>query len=63
MMQKAKKVPSPFEDFGEADLEECYERIQNPVGKPLLIISTRLGLYRPNRSVSVENKHLHFDHV
>lgn len=52
-------IYSPFKDFGEGDLEECYERIQNPIGKPLLIVCARLGLNCPNRSISVvKNKYM-----
>ena len=37
-----------FKDFSENELKECEHGIENPICKPLLIITTRLGLYSPD---------------
>ena len=37
-----------FKDFSENELKECEHGIEHPICKPLLIITTRLGLYSPD---------------
>lgn len=41
----------PFNDFGKGEFNKGNHRIENPVSKPLPVISRRLGLNCPNRGI------------
>lgn len=47
-------ITIPFYEFGEGKLEEGDERVENPVGEPLLVIGSGLSLYSLYRSIPVQ---------
>lgn len=34
-----------FKNFGKCELEECNQRVKNPISEPLLVINNILGFY------------------